>query len=770
MSSPIMSDTLRLLEFEKVLRKISHYCFSSYGKKALLALRPVNDPTRQLTLGSEFLELLKSVGEPPTGGFFDIGPYLDSVGSGHILGAEELSRISRTLGASCELKEFFERFGGNFESIVEIAGRISCERGLIKSVERCIDEDNNIKDSASPELREVRVDLRRIQRGIKTKLDQILTSYQDDLTDSLMLSREGRYVIPLSSSKKKLHKGIVHGSSASGATVYFEPEELVELNDRIRILESREKEEIMRILRDLTSQVFQASERIFDSLKAVEEIDILYACARYAREHEANFVFPSPGDEFGLANARHPLIDKDRVVPIDFFLDEDSSTVVITGPNTGGKTVSLKTIGLCAVMMLSGFPVLCEKESSIPLFRKVLADIGDEQSIEQSLSTFSSHMTRIISILEEADESSLLLLDELGAGTDPTEGAGLSMAIIETILSRKSRAVITTHLTPIKVFALETEGVENASVEFDVETLRPTYRLIMGIPGTSNAIEVSRKLGLNSEIIEKARKYLGKEVGDLEEVIGKLHKERSSVEETRRRLKHTEHGLKERSDEFERRFGLMKEKRLHELSEEVDRTEKKLEKILRETEKAIALSRSDRESDRVKGVKSLESLRKELEQVHSDRQVVRRGDIQRGDRVRVIETGVEGEITSVQYDRVEVTAGSIKLKLPADSVEKLQHRETEDQHISTSGPQASGSPDTVDIRGSATEEVPFLVDEFILALKSSGHKIGYIIHGKGTGKLADAVWDYLRKSKSRIRSFRIGTPTEGGHGVTLIEV
>ena len=765
-----IDDTLRLLEFEKVLQKVSHYCFSVYGKKAIMATRPSDDPVRQLSLGAEFLEMLRASGEPPTGGFFDISSYLGRTESGHVLDAEELSKISRTLEASCELREFFDRFGGNYRSVQGIAEGITCEHGLIKLINKCIDENHSIRDAASAQLREIRTELRRIQRGIKTKLDQVIAAYQGDLTDALMLSREGRYVIPLSASKKKSHRGIVHGSSSSGATVYFEPEELIELNDRIRVLESREKEEIMRILREITSQVFRASERIYITLEAVRDLDVLYACARYARDWEAGFVFPSSDMSFELLEARHPLIEREEVVPIDFRLGKDSSTVVITGPNTGGKTVSLKTIGLCAVMMLSGLPVLCDEGSSIPCFKRVLADIGDEQSIEQSLSTFSSHMTRIISILKKADKSSLLLLDELGAGTDPAEGAGLSMAIIETILLRGSKAVITTHLTPIKVFALETDGVENASVEFDIETLKPTYRLIMGIPGTSNAIEISRRLGLEEEIVERAREYLGKEVGELEYVLDKLHKERSAVEETRRRLRSEEHGLRERSEEFQKRFGLMKDKRISELSDEIASVERRLEKILKETEQAIALSRSQKESDQVKAVKSIDYLRSELQQIQIGRSKRAVADVQEGDRARVIETGVEGEVVAVQDDRVIISSGKMKLKLPRSSVEKLHNNNDTDAIASTTSAHEPRISDTIDIRGATAEDVPFLIEDFLVSLRSFKISNGFIIHGKGTGRLADAVWEYLRKRKPRVKDFRIGAPSEGGHGVTVIEV
>ncbi|KUK67980.1 MAG: MutS2 protein, partial [Mesotoga infera] len=469
-----------------------------------------------------------------------------------------------------------------------------------------------------------------------------------------------------------------------------------------------------------------------------------------------------------LKDARHPLINDENVVPITFTMEEGISGVFITGPNTGGKTVAMKTIGLAVLLMLCGLPVLADQSSEIPFFRRLFADIGDEQSIEQSLSTFSSHISRIIRIIGSVEGDSLVLLDELGAGTDPVEGSALSIAIIERLLE-KSRLILTTHLTPIKLYAMERSDVENASVEFDVSSLRPTYRLLMGIPGSSNAIEVSKRLGLPPEIIERARSYMDSEARDLEAVIGKLHRERSSLEEERRGLLKTRNELEEKIQEFEEKLSMIKEKRYREVSREIDELEERLGSIIKDIERAISQSRSSSERDKVAAVKRLNELKREVELFGSA--ATDKGDSvipAIGDSVKLIDSGAEGTVREFDGDRVVIDSGKITLKVPLSRVQVIG-KVTAESGLSSLELDNQSISQEIDIRGSITEDVPIIIDDFLQMLKTNGKKQGYIIHGKGTGKLAEGVWSYLRRTRG-VKSFRIGTPSEGGSGVTVVEV
>jgi DNA mismatch repair protein MutS2 len=455
-------------------------------------------------------------------------------------------------------------------------------------------------------------------------------------------------------------------------------------------------------------------------------------------------------------------------------MPENISSVVITGPNTGGKTVALKTVGLAVLLSLSGFPVLARRDSKIKKFSKLFADIGDEQSIEQSLSTFSSHMGRIVRIVKEADEHSLVLLDELGAGTDPIEGSGLSMAIIDNLIDIGAKSVVTTHLSPIKLHAIEREDIMNASVEFDVRTLKPTYHLIMGVPGSSNAIKISKRLGLPEEILEKAEKYLATEAMDFEAAIGKLYEEKSKVEQIKRDAEGEKKALSSLKNKFEEKLDALKNKRYKEVSEELSNLEERVDRLLKEVENAINLSRSEKEEDKIKAVKLLQEVKKKIKEVPVKPEIKDTGNekIELGDTVKDRDTGLTGEVTSIEGENFVIKTGKITVKIAPENLIKLsgtnENKEisSEDGYINTS---KTSTTNEIDIRGSVVDDVPFLLDDFIKGLKTGNHKKGYIIHGKGTGRLASAVWDYVRNQK-KIKSFRIGTPREGGHGVTVIEV
>ncbi|OAA28021.1 DNA mismatch repair protein MutS [Kosmotoga arenicorallina S304] len=765
-----MSELKSIIELDKVLKNISKHCFSDYGKEALINLEPFKEDYRlRLKRSSELYRLILRYGEPPLYGVLNLKSEMQQARSGAILSGEQLSRIAKTLNAICRLKQFFEQYSEDIPELWSLLSSLNCEKTLINAINHAINEEGEVVDKASPLLKEIRNELKQLNRTLRSKLELIVSNYRTELTDSIALTREGRYVLPLIASRKALYDGIIHGSSGSGATVYFEPKELIPLNNRLRVLKSSEEEEVRRILRELTTKFLRITDRLEEDLHIISELDINNASATYAKKHQGSFVFPHDGKSMVLLKARHPLIDDDKVVPIDFTLPEETGAVVITGPNTGGKTVALKTIGLCVLMTMCGLPVLASESSKIPEFKNVFVDIGDEQSIEQSLSTFSSHISRIIEVLNNCDKDSLVLLDELGAGTDPVEGAALSMAIIDTLLGKRAKSVISTHLSPLKIYALNRPDVMNASVEFDVDTLKPTYHLIMGIPGSSNALEISNRLGLPKDVLNKAREYMSNESANFETLISELHKERSKMEIIKRELIEEKKRLEELKEKYDERFEKLKEKRLGELDDELKELEEKLNETIKKLEKSISLGRSEKEEDKVKAVKELYEAKKMLNNIPLQ-SVSGNAQIEAGDNVKILDTGVIAEVISVKDGKAFLKAGIMTLEVPLAKLEKTkshQNGEKEESYSVISG--IDSSSDELDIRGMTTDDVPFVLDDFLDSLIRAKRSKGYIIHGKGTGKLAEAVWKYLRRSKL-VKHFRIGTPKEGGHGVTVIEV
>lgn len=770
----IHGDTLRLLEFRKILDKIASFSSTDYGKRLIRESRPLEKPEDKLERSKQMRDLLYVHGDIPLGGIHDITGFIEKIEHSYILEGKELKKISRTFVSLTRLKEFLSKMSQKYPAIWEIAKGLYEMKSLVRKIDRCIGEDGEVLDKASPVLKKIRSDLKKLTRSLRQKMDNILSKYKEGLSENLVLTREGRYVIPLQASKKNIYDGILHGASSTGMTVYFEPKELVSINNELRLLSSKEKEEVNRILRELTETFKENRQGIEQNIELFSEIDFMYACARYSMKKDASFIFPEEKTTLTLKEARHPLIDEDDVVPINFELPENINSVVITGPNTGGKTVALKTVGLAVLLSLSGLPVLARSDSRIKKFRKLFVDIGDEQSIEQSLSTFSSHMGRIVRIVKEADEQSLILLDELGAGTDPIEGSGLSMAIIDSLIDIGAKSVVTTHLSPIKLHAIEREDIMNASVEFDVRTLKPTYNLIMGVPGSSNAIKISKRLGLPEEILEKAEKYLATEAMDFEAAIGKLYEEKSRVEQIKRDAEGEKEELSSLRNKFEKKLDALKNRRYKEVSEELSSLEERVDSLLKTVESAINLSRSEKEEDKIKAVKLLQETKRKIKEVPLKPEIEENGNekIEIGDTVKNIDTGLTGEVVAIEGENFVIKAGKITVKLSPENLIKLLDKKEqkeipeEENYINTSKASVTNE---LDIRGSVVDDVPFLLDDFIESLKAGKHEKGYIIHGKGTGRLASAVWDYVRNHK-KIKNFRIGTPREGGHGVTVIEV
>ncbi|MFO7883093.1 MAG: endonuclease MutS2 [Kosmotogaceae bacterium] len=769
----IHGDTLRLLEYRKILDRIASFSSTEYGKRLIRESRPLEKPEDKLERSRQMRDLLYAQGDIPLGGIHDITRFIEKIEKSYVLEGKELKKISLTLTSLSKLKGFLNSNSEEYPAIWEIAKGLFDVKSLVAKIDRCIGEEGEVLDKASPTLKKIRSDLKKLNRSLRHKMDSILSKYKEGLSENLVLTREGRYVVPLQASKKNIYEGILHGASSTGMTVYFEPKELVSINNELRLLNSKETEEVNRLLRELTEKIKESQKKIEQNIELFSEIDFMYACSRYSMKKNASFIFPEENGTLSLKEARHPLIKDEEVVPINFDFPEDINSVVITGPNTGGKTVALKTVGLAVALSLSGLPVLARSDSKIRKFKRLFADIGDEQSIEQSLSTFSSHMGRIVRIIKEADENSLVLLDELGAGTDPIEGSGLSMAIIDNLIDIGAKSVITTHLSPIKLHAIEREDIMNASVEFDVRTLKPTYHLIMGVPGSSNAIKISKRLGLPDDVLNKAEKYLASEAIDFEKAIGKLYEEKSRVEQIKRDTESEREELSSIKNRFEQKLEALKDKRYKEISEELSSLEERVDKLLKQVENAINLSRSEKEEDKVQAVKLLQNVKKEIKVEPLKPRIENSNkEIELGDTVKDRDTGLTGEVIAKEGENFVIKTGKITAKLSPENLIKLSEKKTYtkeqkgSEYVNTS---KISTTNELDMRGHVVDDVPFLVDDFIEALKAGNHEKGYIIHGKGTGRLASAVWDYVRSHK-KVKNFRIGTPKEGGHGVTVVEV
>src|SRR5690606_15757772 len=503
----ISQESMRILEFDRIRERLAALAQSEPGRALCLALQPLFDREGVARLQAETraaTELLARGLRPPLGGLSDVRPLVDRASRGAVLFPEEIVRVRATLGASAQMRAFLEEAGPP-EPLAPLAERLIRRPELERAIDRCVDENGDVLDSASDELARLRQRQREVQARIRQHLERLVHDHrmQDVLQESLVTVRNGRYVVPVRAERRADVPGVVHDQSASGNTLFIEPLAVVELNNRLRRLEAAEAEEIRRILTSLSRRIAEDGAALAPAVESLAQLDLIFARARLG--FEMNAVEPVLNGEgrLRLGGARHPLLAP-PVVPIDLWLGDAFHVLVITGPNTGGKTVALKTVGLLALMCQSGLQVPA-RQAELPVFRAIYADIGDEQSIEQNLSTFSSHMRRVIPMLEEAGPEDLVLLDEVGAGTDPDEGAALAEAILEHLRQRGARVVATTHYSQLKGYAYLTEGVENASVEFDAETLQPTYRLQIGLPGRSNALEIAARLGTPPEVIERAR-------------------------------------------------------------------------------------------------------------------------------------------------------------------------------------------------------------------------------------------------------------------------
>ncbi len=787
--------TLRILEFDKIINKLKSLCASELGREIAEEAVPQKQlpvVARRLKETTDAVDFILRRGSPPLGGLHDTRDSLRRVEIGATLNPGELLRVSDTLRAARSLKNYSSIVNTNTDEnnnhISSLISSLTSNKRIEDKINMAIVSEEEIADSASNTLSNIRRQIKDQQNSIKDKLNSMIHSskYQKLMQESLVTMRGDRYVVPVKAECRNEVPGLVHDSSASGATVYIEPLAVVEANNSIKQLKLKEQIEIERILQELTSDVGEIVEPLKVNITIFAELDFAFAKAKLSLDF--NCVCPKLNTEkrINIKKGRHPLLDNKTVVPIDLWVGERFSTLVVTGPNTGGKTVTLKTLGLFTLMAQAGLHVPAAEGTELSMFDNIYADIGDEQSIEQSLSTFSSHMKNIVKILAEADEKSLVLFDELGAGTDPTEGAALAMSILESLHDRGAVTAATTHYSELKVYALTTEGVENASCEFDVETLRPTYHLLIGVPGKSNAFAISKRLGLRDEILNRAKEFLSGEEIQFEDVLLKIEKNRSDSEKERLQAESYRleiEGLKKELEEQQQKLNSQKEKLLREAKEEA---RKILLNAKQETESMLEdMRRAAREQDEMLQNKAAEEVKTrlrnsigELEGSLSENLLPRKGyikppeNLKPGDSVMIVNLNQKGTVVTPPDKEGEaiIQAGIMKINVHVSNLKLVDEQAAEIQKIGSGRigmSKAMNISTQTDIRGMNVEEAVQLLGKFLDDAAIAGLSEVIVVHGKGTGMLRNGVHQYLR-SNHHVKSFRLGKYGEGESGVTIV--
>ena len=790
------------LELDKVLAKLADQANCDDSKRMALSLTPSDDfSTVQLLMKktSDAYMLSARYTSPSLHKLKNCEMALRKAEKGSNLSLRELMDVSSVLHNIRSVKDWRKRCEGESTSLDPLFEVLTPNRELENTIDNAVLSEEELADSASAELASLRRKINQAKLRVRERLDQLIKSPTQSkyLQEALVTQRDGRFVVPVKSEYRSEIKGLVHDTSSSGATLFIEPMAVVEANNEIRVLQAKEKQEVDRIIMELSVKVGEFAESIIYSYRSLVEIDLYFAKASLAYKMKATVPNILQTGEIDLKRARHPLIDPEKVVPIDVNLGKDFNTLVITGPNTGGKTVTLKTLGLLTLMAMCGLMLPVAENSSISVYKKVLVDIGDEQSIEQSLSTFSAHMTNIVSIIEEADSDSLVLIDELGSGTDPVEGAALAISIMERLAMYGAKVGATTHYAEIKEYALQTPGVCNASCEFDVETLKPTYRLLIGIPGKSNAFAISQRLGLPEEIIEAAKRNISAEKTRFEDVLSQLDQTRQELEKEKEevdRLRAEQLESKRNLEQFKQKTYKQMDRELQNAQEKANRivssVKAESEKLLQELDDIRRQKESEEFSRLVQGAKS--SYRSNINRLEDTANpVIGRvkeeytppRPFKKGDLVLITQLNEEGVLLSDPDNagNVQVQAGIIKTKVPVSDlrlVDKKRRRQLNRMEKKSNGggvtrtltdkSQRSASSE-IDLRGQTIEEGIMMVDQYIDSCLLMGIKTITIIHGKGTGALRNAIQQHLKNHKA-VRSFRLGVYGEGENGVTIAEL
>ena len=792
--SELFDKSIRTLELPAVLAMLADQTNSAEARERALATSPrtaVDEVERLQGETDAAREMIGLRGSPAFSGIKLVGESLYRADRGGTLNTRELLDIAGVLRCARRVKEYWNDDGGERTAVDSLFRSLRGNRFLEEKITTSILEEDVIADNASPEL----ADIRRHKRNAASKGRQILqkiissSSYSKVLQEAIITQRDGRFVVPVKAEFRSSLPGLVHDVSSSGATLFVEPMGVVQANNELKELEAKEKKEIERILSALSAEAASYHQDILEDYELLVRLDLIFARGQLSYKMNGSRPEIRRDGAISLRHARHPLLDSAKAVPIDIELGRRFDTLVITGPNTGGKTVSLKTLGLLTLMAQCGLHIPADYGSAVSVYDRVLADIGDEQSIEQSLSTFSAHMVNIVKILEEADERSLILFDELGAGTDPIEGAALAIAIIEHVRQRGAKVAATTHYAELKTFAMTTPGVENASCEFDVETLRPTYKLLIGIPGKSNAFAIAQRLGLDPAVIDTAKAQMDSESVRFEDVLTQLEEKRQSLEKDRdeaARLRAQREADAKRAREFREQMERAKDNAR-------TRGEAEARRIIREAraqadaifEELNQLRRAqEKQADWQNVNQARTAIRSQLNQAEEDLRFHQEAEpipapsrpIRVGDQVELGGTRTRATVTAVNGDKLQLAAGNMKLTVKAGEVRLIEEVEKEAKsgptrhvqtNIRTTGGRAASTE--LDIRGMMTDEAELVVDQFLDHALMSKLNLVTIIHGKGTGALRQAVRQQLKRNPA-VKNFRPGRYGEGEDGVTVVEL
>ncbi|HHT7236140.1 MULTISPECIES: endonuclease MutS2 [Bacillus] len=785
----MLERTLRVLEYNKVKEQLLEHTASSLGRDKVKNLVPSTDFEEIVELQEttdEAAKVIRLKGHVPLGGISDIRSNIKRAKIGSMLSPHELIEIASTMYGSRQMKRFIDDMIDNGVELPILGthvAQIVSLYDLEKKITNCIGDGGEVVDSASDKLRGIRNQIRTAESRIREKLENMTRSSnaQKMLSDAIVTIRNERYVIPVKQEYRGVYGGIVHDQSASGQTLFIEPQVIVELNNALQEARVKEKQEVERILMMLTEEVAVEADIVLSNVEVVANLDFIFAKALYAKRIKATKPIVNNERYMDLKQARHPLIDPEIIVPNNIMLGKDFTTIVITGPNTGGKTVTLKTVGICVLMAQSGLHIPVMDESEICIFKNIFADIGDEQSIEQSLSTFSSHMVNIVDILEKADFESLVLFDELGAGTDPQEGAALAISILDEVCNRGARVVATTHYPELKAYGYNREQVINASVEFDVNTLSPTYKLLIGVPGRSNAFEISKRLGLSDRVIDQARNHISTDTNKIENMIAKLEESQKNAERDwneaealRKQSEKLHRELQRQIIEFneERDEKLLKAQK--EGEEKVEAAKKEAEGIiheLRQLRKAQLVNVKDHELIEAKS--RLEGAAPELvkKQKVNVKNTAPKQQLRAGDEVKVLTFGQKGQLLEKVSDTEwSVQIGILKMKVKESNMEYINTpKQTEKKAVASVKGRDYHVSLELDLRGERYEDAMMRVEKYLDDAQLASYPRVSIIHGKGTGALRQGVQDYLKKHRG-VKNYRYGDMGEGGLGVTVVEL
>ena len=776
---------LKTLEYDKILAMLKERASCCISRELVDTMEPSGDfdtVERELKLTAEAETLFYKTGRSPVDDFPDMRHCLERMHAALFLSTGELLGIASCLKAARIAKDILAKEVGEESYLYNLAGLLITHRNAEEEINRCIINEDEIFDGASPALAHIRRAMRLANEKVREKLNSMIrsTAYQKYLQEPIITIRNGRFVIPVKQEYRQQVPGLIHDQSSSGATLFIEPSAVVELGNEYKKLLAEEADEIERILTELTAMLAPYANEIREDLNIMGQIDLVFAKAKLSRELNAVMPRLNRNNYVRIVRGRHPLIPADRVVPIDIWIGRDYRSLIITGPNTGGKTVTLKIVGLFALMVQSGIFVPANEGSEFPVFEHIYADIGDEQSIEQSLSTFSSHMKNIVGILDKADENSLVLLDELGAGTDPIEGAALAMSILEELNDRHCICVSTTHYSEIKAFAMTHEGMENASMEFDIDRLCPTYRLYIGIPGKSNAFEISSRLGLPNSIIDKAKGFLKGEDVRFEDIISSAQSQHRIAEEERKMAEEARAELEKLRADAERERRKLDEDRNRLQAKAKEDAKRIVADTKREMEKLIVEIRSIKDIDRSAADRVIQAARDTLratETAVNEKEAIKKEDntkppktVRAGDTVNIVTLDQKATVLSAPDSKGEVMvqAGVMKLNVKLKDIRLIEEKKAA---APTSGKFGLGAGKQVglelDVRGMLVDEANIMVDRYLDDAYNAGLSEVNIIHGKGTGALRAGVQAFLKRHPL-VKGYRMGSYGEGDAGVTVV--